>query len=600
MKSRSLSAADTVAVKGERFERKPMLVDQLRPNEMDQLDFHPELDVRLTKLVDERPEELPNLIFYGSKGAGKKTRVHCVLNRLFQPEPDMPTLASQTFFASLSVETRAGASHVAGGSGVGKGSAPAPQTAPATAAAFATEMDLDATDDDLNLADENGKKDEKKPAAKPRGAKASALAAAESFGLSAVEFAKISAANQAGAKVSGTREQISCVRSPFHLEITPSDLDHKDFLVVRQCIKEFCDIAGSRDSVATCLSAGQSIADARLPRYRVVIINSADKLTFTAQASLRRIMEQYLKDIRFILVAEQISCVLPALQSRCALLRVPRPDEHKLSRLLLKSAQRLQLGGRFGGDRSAWQFGDDQSGSSDVFNDSDNFSFLPAPTSTMLVKYSRLDASYAQMMMMHNSQKEAAETHGHVSANPESFLTQHSQLHQPSWLENTILIGKALVLGYGIVQEKASVLAGWASENVGCNTYERPMLIWMRRVANELLSRCVPMQRFCNELLLAILAQIGQVEKHVNHSKDSRKPCWWNQTVLAPHFWSAQRCEHLRIIVVKLCAAFQQRIAVAFRPIVQIDALFVHLFEVCDYHRNGMPLPDASESIRLK
>ena len=56
-------------------------VDKHRPNTLSKLSYHAELTNRLIALA--KSEELPHLLFYGPSGAGKKTRVMCLLREIF-------------------------------------------------------------------------------------------------------------------------------------------------------------------------------------------------------------------------------------------------------------------------------------------------------------------------------------------------------------------------------------------------------------------------------------------------------------------------------------------------------------------------------------
>jgi len=106
------------------------------------------------------------------------------------------------------------------------------------------------------------------------------------------------------------------------LELNASDARGID--VVREQIKTFVSVkqlfgnlGGSAD--------GQP---------KLVILDEADNMTNAAQFALRRMIEQYAPNARFILICNFSSRIIPALQSRCTKLRFgPLSDEQIAGRL---------------------------------------------------------------------------------------------------------------------------------------------------------------------------------------------------------------------------------------------------------------------------
>ncbi len=70
--------------------------------------------------------------------------------------------------------------------------------------------------------------------------------------------------------------------------------------------------------------------------FRTVLINNVNKLSYYAQTSMRRTMEKYSKNCRFILCSDSLSKVLDPLKSRCLSIRVNRPTDIELTYFLME------------------------------------------------------------------------------------------------------------------------------------------------------------------------------------------------------------------------------------------------------------------------
>merc|ERR1719277_269161 len=104
------------------------------------------------------------------------------------------------------------------------------------------------------------------------------------------------------------------------LELNASDARGID--VVREQIKTFVSV---KQLFASASSDGQP---------KLVILDEADNMTSSAQFALRRMIEHYASNARFILICNYSSKIIPALQSRCTKLRfAPLTEEQIVGRL---------------------------------------------------------------------------------------------------------------------------------------------------------------------------------------------------------------------------------------------------------------------------
>ena len=94
--------------------------------------------------------------------------------------------------------------------------------------------------------------------------------------------------------------------------------DERGIKIVREDIKNYASIAPSSGAP-----------------FRILVLDEADNMTSDAQQALRRTMEKY-KKIRFILIANYSSKIIPPIQSRTAVFRF-RPIADKLIEEKIKS-----------------------------------------------------------------------------------------------------------------------------------------------------------------------------------------------------------------------------------------------------------------------
>jgi len=136
---------------------------------------------------------------------------------------------------------------------------------------------------------------------------------------------------------SSTKVEIAILSSNYHLDITPSDAEHYDRVVLQKLIKEVASV--------------QQFDTKTQRTFKVIVINEVDRLTREAQAALRRTMEKYVHACRLILCCENLGRVIQPLRSRCLLLRVPAPSNFEVEGILAKIAKKegIQLSEKLAG-----------------------------------------------------------------------------------------------------------------------------------------------------------------------------------------------------------------------------------------------------------
>lgn len=127
---------------------------------------------------------------------------------------------------------------------------------------------------------------------------------------------------------SGVEDQITVLASPHHLELNPSEAGARDVFVVQTVIREAASTRGVNSA------------------FKLLIIQDADRLSFLAQQALRRLMEEYAKVCKLILLCTQPSGLIPPVRSRCFCVRVPGFTDAEVQGVLREHAERLSLGPR--------------------------------------------------------------------------------------------------------------------------------------------------------------------------------------------------------------------------------------------------------------
>lgn len=79
-------------------------------------------------------------------------------------------------------------------------------------------------------------------------------------------------------------------------------------------------------------------------KYRLIFLDEVDQLTPEAQGALRRIMENYVKNTRFILSCNYPSNIIDAISGRCAIFRFGHVSKAELSDYLREIAEKEDIG----------------------------------------------------------------------------------------------------------------------------------------------------------------------------------------------------------------------------------------------------------------
>ena len=70
--------------------------------------------------------------------------------------------------------------------------------------------------------------------------------------------------------------------------------------------------------------------------FKLVILDEADSMTFSAQSMLRRIIEDYTENARFCLICNKIKNIDPAIQSRCTMFKFSNLNLNDMRSTIIK------------------------------------------------------------------------------------------------------------------------------------------------------------------------------------------------------------------------------------------------------------------------
>jgi replication factor C subunit 3/5 len=145
---------------------------------------------------------------------------------------------------------------------------------------------------------------------------------------------------------SNRKLEFNVISSPYHMEITPSDMGNNDRVVIQDLLKEVgqteaLDFSGLFHITHKKIKDNNDNNDddentntLPLRKFKVVIINESEKLSRDAQAALRRTMEKFSGSIRLILVCDSTSNIIDPIKSRTLGVRIGLPDKEAIRNVL--------------------------------------------------------------------------------------------------------------------------------------------------------------------------------------------------------------------------------------------------------------------------
>lgn len=120
---------------------------------------------------------------------------------------------------------------------------------------------------------------------------------------------------------SNTKTKVMIKQSNHHIIIEPNNNGFDKYLI-QEIIEDY-----AKTEILSILKYKKL--------FKVVIIDLIDNLSYYAQASLRRTMEKYANQCKFIFISNQLSKINEPLKSRCLLIRVPLPTDTMILNIIL-------------------------------------------------------------------------------------------------------------------------------------------------------------------------------------------------------------------------------------------------------------------------
>jgi replication factor C subunit 3/5 len=126
-----------------------------------------------------------------------------------------------------------------------------------------------------------------------------------------------------------TKTKVIIKQSKYHIVIQPNSNGFDRYLI-QEIIQDY-----AKTQLLNILKYQR--------KFKIVIIDKIDSLSYYAQASLRRTMEKYSNTCKFIFICNQLSKVNEPIRSRCLLVRVPLPRNYKIFEAILRICMKEKI-----------------------------------------------------------------------------------------------------------------------------------------------------------------------------------------------------------------------------------------------------------------
>jgi replication factor C subunit 3/5 len=123
--------------------------------------------------------------------------------------------------------------------------------------------------------------------------------------------------------------EVDILQSNYHIIIEPKNNGFDKYLI-QEVVKEY--------------AKEQSLQFFKTKKkFKIVVINTIDNLSFYAQTYLRRTMEKYINNCKFFLISNQLSNTIEPLRSRCVSIKIPVPSDITIMNLILDISLKEKL-----------------------------------------------------------------------------------------------------------------------------------------------------------------------------------------------------------------------------------------------------------------